>query len=172
MMNQRIIAFILPLILIAGCVTRESNPTVAQLEASAQIMQSFVAQVSALADEYPELAEFKNRNPDTQTELEVRFSHGVGAIKEMRGVRTQDLEPKGIYLNFLIRRKDDPVWTDGPMIRLNALGMDLYSGYVLSEEATPGLNEILKTIFSEHWQLFLELNEKSANNDIVRKKPP
>ena len=165
MMIRRTIALMLPLTLLAGCVTRAPQPSPVQLDASALIVQSFVAEVSALAIAFPELAGFADRNPDTQAPLEVRFSQAVGSMNEMRGVRPQDLKAKGIDLHFLVLRKGHPVWTDGPIIPLDTFGMNLYSGYVLSEDATPGLNEKLGSIFSKHRKLFQELNENSARKD-------
>ncbi|MDF3130627.1 hypothetical protein P0Y35_15570 [Kiritimatiellaeota bacterium B1221] len=170
MMTRKIAALMFPLILFVSCVTREPNPTAEQWDSSSQIVQSFVSQVSALAGAFPELAGFTNRDPDTQTQLEVRFSQGVGEIKTMRGVRTQDLKPKGIELHFLVLQKNNPVWADGSIIPLDALGMELFSGYVLSEDATPGLNEKLASIFSKHRQLFLELNKDSARNAVALSK--
>ena len=166
MIFRTTLVFMLPLVFLAGCVTRDTQPTAAKLESSVQIVRSFVAEVSALAGEFPELAEFSKRNPATQTQTEVRFSQGLGRIKEMRGVRARDLEAKGIDLHFLVRPKDNPVWTEyspNAIIPLDALGMDLYSGFVLSKEATPDLDKTLAAILERHRQLLIDLDKKAAN---------
>ena len=160
----------LGLVLLTGCVALKGSASrqsdAAQLEASVRIVKSFVGEVSALSSEFPELAKFTKRTPDPQTQTEVRFSQGVGPIKEMRGVRTRDLQPKGIDLHFLLRSKDNPVWTEGlpdAIIPLDNIGMDLYSGFVLSKEATPNLDGKLTAIFVKHRQLLKDLNKKAAN---------
>jgi hypothetical protein len=135
-------------------------------EALAPIMKELTTRLSTLGEKFPELAEFAKRKADARAPLEIRFSQGVGKIVEMRGVRSEDLAPKGIDLYFLVRPKDQPVWTEespNALIPLDHLGMDLYSGFVLSREATPGLEKQLTDIFSEYRQRFRDLNIKGAN---------
>jgi len=168
-MLRAIFGVMLALILCAGCsgvdknMSNQSDAT--RQESLAQVVMSFIVDISALSTEYPELAGFVDRKSDLQSPTEVRFSQGVGPIKEMRGVRARDLEPKGIDLHFLVRRNDNPVWTEGfpdAIVPLDNLEMTLYSGYVLSQQSTPGLDGRLAAIFSEYRQRLRSLNKKAA----------
>lgn len=133
-----------------------------------EVVAHFVKELEAVAGEFPELSEFQKRDRKGDRALEVRFARGVGKITEMRAVRPTDLEPKGIWLDFLLRKKDDPVWTEltpRSLIDLDHLGLDLYSGFVLSSQASKGLAERLTAIFERHRTWLEEINRKIASKE-------
>ena len=131
----------------------------------AEVVARFAAAVGALEGTFPELAGFRERNPELQNALEVRFSRNLRAIKEMRGPSPGDLGPNGIDLHFLVRTNDNPVWTtlspDG-LILLKNQGLTVYSGFILPDPATPGLGEKLTAIFAKHRVLLVELDKQAA----------
>jgi len=159
-MLQKALVSVLSTAFLLGCVSQQSEPTSAQVESAAQIVKSFTIEVSALADDFPELAGFSNQSPSAKVELEVRFANGLEQINEMRGVRSNDLEAHGIYMSFLVRPRSNPVWTDKGSIALNTIEMNLYSDFVLPEHSTPGLEEALAAIFERHHKMFMDLDKK------------
>jgi hypothetical protein len=168
-----VLLFAFPLMF--GCSTsgsREATKPRVPLDTVEQIVNSFVADVTALSTTFPELTGFPKRNSDQLSATHVQFSKGLRSYHEMRGVRTTDLEPKGIYLNFMVRPKDDPVWTEcteETLICLESLDVDLYSSFTLSPQASPGREEKLTEIFRNRRQDFRDLGDRAK---LKPKDPP
>ena len=133
----------------------------------AQVVTHLTDELAQLEGKFPEFADFGERQWDPERPLEIRFRHGVAKSVEMRGVLPSDIQPKGAALDFALLPKNRPVHMTlkrpRACIHLDHLEMMLLSEFVLSDEATEGLDERLETILEKH-RTWLEDIDKAAAN--------
>jgi hypothetical protein len=170
------IFFVLFLIALAGCAkpTPPSHmpalsPTQAQRELQGvtpeRLVAEFVAEVSALAETYPELDGFPGYASRRSDPLEVVYSRGLRPIRTKRGIRPSDFDSKGIHLQFMLRGDDNPVAAQSRQITaLPTLHLTLFADLTLAKNTSDGLEKNLCAIIETYKALLIKLDKETANN--------
>ena len=132
-----------------------------------EVCASFVSEISALASNHAELAEFPEYAETLNSASKVHFYRHMLPVLEKRLIQPSDFEKHGIILQFelieevdgqKIRRAD--LSTLFPHLRLR-----LYSIVSLWEGATPELKKQLEEIMERHKTMLWELDRKAANRE-------
>lgn len=146
------------------------------------VFAGLIEEVGALADKYPELADFpeyaRRRNKAAAEDaangagaLEVTFVKNLGEIRTKRGIRPTDFGKHGICLKFEMAPASDPRPAEIHVItELPHSKAKLFAEVHLSENPSPGLEEKLRSIVQRHRQMLIELDERAAGGSDEAKK--
>ncbi len=155
------------------------------VDTPAGVVSNFIQEVSALATNYTELADFPEyvKQLEAQAAVEfqkdikpfaVSFEKNTTPVLTKRRIRPSDCGTNGILLQFVLddgnQGRQAPLDT---ITYLPNLKLTLYAEVVLWEKAAPELKKQLDDIIGRHKAMLLELDKKKAANkapeDTARK---
>jgi hypothetical protein len=141
----------------------------------AGVVSNFIRQVSALATNHTELADFPEfvKRLETQSPVEfkkdikpfaVSFDRNTTPVLTKRRIRPSDCETNGILLQFVL--DDGTNARQAPLDTVTYfpnLKLTLYADVVLWEKASPELEKKLEDIVATHKAMLSELDRRAAN---------
>lgn len=150
----------------------------------AGVVSNFIREVSALATNHTELADFPEyvKRLQAQSPVEfkkdikpfaVSFDKNTTPVLTKRRIRPSDCGTNGILLQFVLddgtNERQAPIDTVTYFLNLK---LTLYADVVLWEKASPELKKTLDDIVARHKAMLSELDKKTANQapeDTARK---
>jgi hypothetical protein len=166
------LATAIAILLVVGCA---STKTDTQLMTPEEVCVSFVTEVSALAQEHVELAEFPKYAETCKVRTQLYFCKNILPIHEKRLPRPTDFKKHGILLKFeLIEKEKDGTSAEGfkvcrsgqTIIDFPSLNLKFYSTLVLWEGAPPELIKEFTDIMERHKAMLSELDKNAANKHM------
>lgn len=155
---------ILVAIAVCGC-THHGEPAVDTAATCGAVVDSLVAEISAIAEDYPELEGFEEKASTRQDRLQLYFDRNVKRFAEMRHTRPDDVGQNGISLSFVIHDEDHLVWTTifNQPVHLKHMKKKFHSTLVLSPDAPDDLRQELTAILDKHMTMLEEYDEGLRN---------
>jgi hypothetical protein len=174
----------IPTLLLAMLLAPIARGETTTSDTPAAVVSSFVREVSALATQHSELADFpekmKQVKPQSAVEFKgnvkpfaVSFDKNITPVLTKRRIRPSDCGTNGIFLQFVL--DDGTVERCAPIDTLTYLPnlkLTLYADLVLWEKASPELKKTLEDIVARHKAMLSELDKEAANQaqeDTARK---
>ncbi len=150
----------------------------------AGIVSNFIREVSALATNHAELADFPDyvKRLEAQSTVEfkrdirpfvVSFDKNTTPVLTKRRIRPSDCGTNGVFLQFVLddgtNERQAPIDT---VTYFRNLKLTLYAEVVMWEKASPELKKKLADIVTRHKAMLSELDKRTANQvpeDTARK---
>lgn len=158
--------FVVLLVHAAGC--KAALP-----DSPSGVVSNFIQEVSALASNHIELADFPtyarnlNSQPSVEFKNQVTFGKNVTPILTKRRIRPSDCGANGIYLQFVL--DDGTNVRQAPLDTVShfpKLKLTLYADVVLSENAPPELKKKLEDTIARHKAMLQELEKQQPANKV------
>lgn len=127
-------------------------------------MAGLAAELTRMAERYPELADFPKYYESLEDKLRIRFDSGMKPINTKRYVRPDDFERHGISLQFDLCDENLPCT---PTIHATTrhfknLHLQLYAEVNLSSSPSPGLREEFHALMARYISLIEEVDAQAA----------
>ena len=173
--RNTVLVCVLCAVALAGCKksTQSANvpalpPAQAQRELQGvtpqMLINEFVAEVSKLADRFPELNGFPEYARTRPSPLDVIYSRGLRPIRTKRGIRPSDFDSRGIHVQFMLRGDDNPVAAQAHQVTaLPNLRLTLFADVSLAEDASDELEKELRAIIETYKALLTRLDRETAS---------
>ncbi|MEI6150028.1 MAG: hypothetical protein WCS01_13090 [bacterium] len=170
--------------LVAALLVSSARGETTTADTPAGVVSNFIREVSVLATNHAELADFPEyvKRLESQAAVEfqkdikpftVSFDRNTTPVLTKRRIRPSDCGTNGILLQFGL--DDGTQGRQAPLdtiTYLPKLKLTLYAEVVLWEKAAPELKKQLEDIIGRHKAMLLELDKKAANKapeDTARK---
>ena len=170
------IACMLCLAALAGCTVAPSAlPTTAAPAKNARtnlqgintqrLFGDFVAEVSNLTEQFPELSGFSEYALERTAPLSIQYSRGMKSSRMTPDGVKRSFDSKGLYLWFCLTQDYDVISaraqnvTDFPNLQSK-----LFTDMAFADDVSDGLAEALRGLVKKYKLLLSELDKKSANN--------